>query len=150
MRVKAVNVDTDKEEWLKIAYVPSVATEKGSGGAERSRKRRIGVLQRVFYLALRELISASHVGARFVNADGRELLAFPRVLLYLCDQPEERAVLCLKPGQSVLLCITCDVPLCALSSPTALKATQRTTLNTLHAEIEAAFHMLYGRDTQQR
>lgn len=145
-----VNVETQEEEWLTIAYVPSVATEKGSGGAERSRRRRIGILQRVLYLALREVINASHAGVKFLDAGCRELLAFPRVLMYLCDQPEERAVLCLKPGQCALPCSTCNVPLSSLSSPTALTARQRTILNTLHPQVEAATHLLHGRDNQRR
>lgn len=41
------------------------------------------MLQRVLYLALRDLIHASHNGARFVNGDGKELLAFPRILMYI-------------------------------------------------------------------
>eukprot|EP00170_Pyropia_yezoensis_P008031 contig_33364_g8058 len=88
VRIRIVNVEADDEEWITIAYVPSVATEKGSGGAEQSKQRRIGILQRVLYLALRDLINASHNGATFAAADGRELLAFPRILMYICDQPE--------------------------------------------------------------
>ncbi|KAK1861397.1 hypothetical protein I4F81_003981 [Pyropia yezoensis] len=104
VRIKVVNVEIEEEECLTIAYIPSVATEKGSAGAERSRQRRVGVLQRVLYLALRSLINASHTGVRFVHVTGQELLAFPRVLMYICDQPEERAVLCLKPGQGAKPC----------------------------------------------
>lgn len=58
MRIWIFNIEADKEECITIAYVPSVATEKGRGGAERSRQRRVGVLQRALYLALRDRISA--------------------------------------------------------------------------------------------
>lgn len=115
-----------------MAYVPSVTTEKVPGGAERSKQRRIGVLQRVLYLALRDLINASHNGARFVNGDVKELLAVPRILLYICDQPEERAMLCLKPGPLTKPCSTCDAQLLSLSEPAALTALERTVLNTCH------------------
>lgn len=45
VRMRLVNDETDEEQWVIIAYVPSVATEKGPGGAERSKQRRIGILQ---------------------------------------------------------------------------------------------------------
>ncbi|KAK1859253.1 hypothetical protein I4F81_001850 [Pyropia yezoensis] len=150
VRIRIVNVEADDEEWITIAYVPSVATEKGSGGAEQSKQRRIGILQRVLYLALRDLINASHNGATFAAADGRELLAFPRILMYICDQPEERSVLCLKPGQCSKPCSTCDTPLMSLSAPSALTAMERTILITLHPQLEAATHLLHGRERQRR
>lgn len=150
VRIKVVNVEIEEEECLTIAYIPSVATEKGSAGAERSRQRRVGVLQRVLYLALRSLINASHTGVRFVHVTGQELLAFPRVLMYICDQPEERAVLCLKPGQGAKPCSMCDVPLSSLSGPAALTAVKRTILNTLHPQVECATHLLHGRERQRR
>lgn len=150
VRIKVVNVETEEEEWLTIAYIPSVATEKGSAGAERSRQRRVGVLQRVLYLALRSLINASHTGVRFVDATGRELLAFPRVLMCIRDQPEKRAVLRLKPGQCTKPCSMCDVPLSSLSGPTALTAVKSTILNTLHPLVECATHLLHGRERQRR
>eukprot|EP00170_Pyropia_yezoensis_P000316 contig_1945_g317 len=150
VRMRLVNDETDEEQWITIAYVPSVATEKGPGGAERSKQRRIGILQRVLYLTLRDLISASHNGATFVDADGRQLLALPRVLMYICDQPEERAVLCLKPGQCARPCSMCDAPLMSLSEPSALTAMERTILNTLHPQLEAATHLLQGRERQRR
>lgn len=125
-------VVTDEEEWLTMAYVPSVTTEKVPGGAERSKQRRIGVLQRVLYLALRDLINASHNGARFFNGDVKELLAVPCILLFICDQPEERSMLCLKPGPLTKPCSTCDAQLLSLSEPAALTALERTVLNTCH------------------
>lgn len=150
VRIKVENVIAKEEVWLTNAYLSSVRTEKGSSGAERSRQRRIAIIQRVLFLALRRLIRASHTGVGFVNAAGRKLLAFPRVLLYLCDQPEERAVLCLKPGQCAKPCSTCDVFLAFLSAPSALTAKQRSVLNSLHPQLEAAGHMLHGRERRRR
>lgn len=150
VRIKVENVIAKEEVWLTNAYLSSVRTEKGSSGAERSRQRRIAIIQRVLFLALRRLNRASHTGVGFVNAAGRKLLAFPRVLLYLCDQPEERAVLCLKPGQCAKPCSTCDVFLAFLSAPSALTAKQRSVLNSLHPQLEAAGHMLRGRERRRR
>lgn len=148
--MRVANVDTGEDEWITIAYVPVVPTEKGPGGAERSRRRRMGVLQRVLFLALRDLIGASHAGVSFAAANGRKLLAFPRVLLYQCDQPEERAVLCLKPGQCAYPCSTCTVPLASLCSVDALNARSRTIINTLHEQLKAAGHLQHDRERQAR
>lgn len=110
VRIRVVNVTTQQAEWHKVAYVPAVVTDKGPGWAERSRIRRAAILQRVLYLALRALIGASHLGVHLRGAAVRLLLGFLRILLYLCDQPEERAVLCLKPGQCHHPFSMCDVP----------------------------------------
>lgn len=150
VRIKVENVIAKEEVWLTIAYLSSVPTEKGPGGAERSRQSRIAIIQRVLSFALRRLIRASHTGVGFVNAAGRKLLAFPRVLLYLCDQPGERAVLRSKPGQCAKPCSTCDVSLAFLSAPSALTAKRRSVLNTLHPQLEAAGHMLHGRERRPR
>lgn len=150
VRIRVVNVETDEYEWITVAYVPSVATEKGKGGAERSRCLRIAVMQRVLFLALRDLVEASHTGVQFVDADGRELLGFPRVLMYLCDQPEERAILCLKPGECAHPCSACMAPQASMASPAALTFKQRTLLNTLHKQLQAFGLLQQGRERQRR
>lgn len=150
VRVRLVNVENGDKEWMTIAYVPAVETEKGSGCANRSRLRRTCVLQKVLYVALRVLIAASHIGVPFRSDSGQELLAFPRVLRYLFDQPEERADLCLKAGQCSHPCSTCIVPLAELASVTALHAKERDILNTLHPQLEAASHSQQRRERQRR
>lgn len=76
-----------------MAYIPIVRTLKEASSAERGKMRRCGVLQRVLYLAFRTAIQASFQGVE-INAGSEGILpAFLRVLLYVCDQPEERAVL---------------------------------------------------------
>lgn len=84
-------------EWHTIAYVPIVQKLSEPSAAEKARHRRCGVLQRVLYLAFRSAIHASTYGHELPEqSNGVSLWAFPQVLLYVCDQPEERAVLCLK------------------------------------------------------
>lgn len=75
LRIKSVNVETDKEEWLMIAYAPSVTNEKGPGGAERSRQPRNGILQRVLQMALHDLTDASHYGANAPGGRGKVITA---------------------------------------------------------------------------
>lgn len=88
-----LNALSVEDEWHTIAYVPVLTTEKGSTGEERSRLRRMAVLQRVLYLGFRSTIAASHTGVPVDGGKHGSLLAFPRLLLYLCEKPEERAVL---------------------------------------------------------
>lgn len=126
LRVRVVNALTKEQEWHTIAFIPQILTERGSAGAERSRLRRLAVLQRVLYLALRSLILASDKGVPVRNSEGEYLLAFPRILLYLCDQPEERAVLCLKPGMCKQPCSFCDVSVADLGARPAMSANDKT------------------------
>lgn len=55
-------------------------------------------------------------------------------------------MVCLKPGQYTKPCTTWDAPLLSLSEPAALTAMERTVLNTLHPQLEAATHSLHGRE----
>ena len=96
--------------WTTIAYIPVIPTLSETAGAERARLRRSAILQRMLYLTLRSAIGASHSGVHIYDAQNkRTLTAFPRVLAYICDQPEERAVLCLKAGQCQQPCTSCSV-----------------------------------------
>ena len=141
---------TGVRQWHTIASVPQVGTEKGPGGAERSRLRLCGILQRVLYLAFRSTIAASHDGVPVHDSVRGELRAFPRLILCQCDQPEERAVLCLKPGLCTRPCSTCNVSVTQLGSPEALKATKRDVVFMLEKQLEAAGHFQYGRERQRR
>eukprot|EP00170_Pyropia_yezoensis_P002430 contig_10199_g2434 len=131
IRVKVLNALTVEEQWYTVAYVPQVPTEKGPCGAERSRLRRMAVLQRVLYLTFQSLVNVSHSGVPFAAGELGELRAFPRILLYMCDQPEERAVLCLKSGMCQMPCSSCDVHVADMATETALKARSREPLITV-------------------
>lgn len=138
VRVRLVNATTGEESWHTVAYVPAVATEKGLGGVDLSRQQRAGTFQRVLYLTLRGVLGASQAGVPFRIAAGRELLTFPHLLMYICDQLGERNILCMKQGQCHRPCTSCDAPLEHLASAAALSATQRAIINTLYPEMEAA------------
>lgn len=150
LRVRVVNALTKEDEWHTIAFIPQILTERGSAGAERSRLRRMVVLQRVLYLALRSLIIAGEKGVPFRNSAGEYLLAFPRILLYLCDQPEERAVLCLKPGMCNQPCSLCDVRVQDLGTTPALHAKDKHPLQVVPRQLEAHGHRSRGREQNRR
>lgn len=150
VRVRVLNAITGHDEWLDIAYIPQVTTERGSAGAGRSRLRRIMVLQRMLYLTFRSLISASHIGVPVPGGEHGTLLAFPRLLLYICDQPEERAVLCLKPGMCFRPCSMCDVLLSDLGTPAELHAGEKDALPTILRLLEVHGHHAHAREKQRR
>lgn len=150
IRIRAVNALADECEWHTIAYIPQVLQEKGAGGAERSRLRRMAILQRVLYLVFRSTISASHTGVPVPTLALGQLRAFPRVLLYICDQPEERAVLCLKLGMCHRPCSICTVTVGDMGSAQALRAKDRCPLETVEKQLETHAHRTHARESQRR
>jgi len=134
--VRLVNVVTGEVEWEPVAYIPVVRNQKEPAAKLRARARRNGILQRVLYLAFRTTIGASRTGV-LVERGGMTYVGFPRVLLYLCDQPEEKAVLCLKGGNCKFPCSSCLATADIAGAPTALDAVERCAVDTLGHQIEA-------------
>lgn len=147
--MRVVNVITDDVRFLTVAYTPVVRKLKETGADEKARRRRSAVLQRVLYLAFRTAIGASHHGAE-VTIGGRVYLAFVRVLLYLGDIPEEKAVLCLKSGKCAHPCSSCDVCVRDTGTPEALNSLNRDVVRMLTAHLEAARNYDQQRNAQRR
>lgn len=139
-----------KEELHNVAFIPIAATEKGPGGAERSRLRRCGVLQRMLYLVFKSVIDASFSGVSFEHPVHGLLRLFPRILAYICDQPEERAVLCLKQGNCDHPCSSCDVHVSVQGGPEALSAKARLVVTTLPGQMEGFRLRQAGKDKRRR
>lgn len=102
LRIRIV-IENREDVWLTVAYIPIVRPKKEPGADERARKRRSAILQRVLYLVFQSTIADSHIGVN-VHFVGRELPCFPRLLLYICDLPEEKGLLCLKGGKTARPC----------------------------------------------
>jgi len=149
VRVRLVNDVSDTIEWVTVAYVPIVRKLQEAGADERARIRRCGILKRVIYAAFTNVIGRSHIGFR-VKVNSQRALAFPRVLLYLCDQPEERAVLGLKGGQCAHPCTSCMAKIDVISAPEAVTADERNVINTLTNQMEAYEHTRRQRQRQRR
>ena len=151
IRVRLVNVMSGKIEWLTVAYVPVVQKLQEPSAGDKARDRRCGVLQRVLFLAFREVIKASREGVEMAERwkDGA-LWAFPRILLYVCDQPEERAVLCLKAGNCAYPCSLCKVHKGDAGAPVALRSADRVVIRTLERQVEGATHLATGTNRQRR
>ena len=76
--------------------------------------------------------------------------AFVRLLLYLCDEPEERAVLCLKAGTSKHPCPLCTTTREDMVSVQPMEAEDRNVLRGLERHLEAAAYRRYGRQASRR
>jgi len=136
LRVRVVNVVTGDVEWEPIAYIPVVRKQKEPSAELRARARRHSILQHVLYMAFRTAIAASRHGVLH-KMRGKTYVAFPRILLYLGDQPDEKAVLCLKGGNCKCPCSKCLVPVELAGAPAALKAAERSAVETLKRQVNA-------------
>jgi len=148
--VRLVNIETGEAEWFTVAYIPVIQTPKEASAAKRGKQRRCGVLQRVMYMAFRTTIQASHAGVQIDGIAAGKVLAFLRILAYICDQPEERAVLCLKAGSCDHPCSGCAVAAADMVSADAFEAEDRNVINTLDDHLELAAHSRYGREGPRR
>jgi len=144
-----VNVVTGEVEWEPIAYIPLVRKQKEPSADLRGRERRSAILQRVLYLAFRTTIEASHNGVLHKHCD-KTYVAFPRLLLYMSDQPEEKAVLCLKGGSCQHPCSTCLVQVHEAGAPEALTAKERVAVRSVEQQLEGAAHKRYQRESLRR
>lgn len=149
MRVLVVNLTIEEAHYVTVAYIPVVRKLKESDADEKARLRRCAVLQRVLYLAFRSAIAASHNGAK-VKVGDRNLTAFARVLLYLADIPEEKAILCMKSGLCAHPCSSCDVCVTQAGTPEALNARDRDVIRMLTTQLEGAGHRQRQRSAQRR
>jgi len=75
-----------------------------------------------------------------VRYRSRTLQVFGRVLCYLCDRPEERALMALKSGQCEFPCSTCMLPLADAGAAMAARAADRV-IDPLPKQLEAAEHL---------
>lgn len=148
VRVRLGNDVMKQEEWHTVAYIPVVRTEQESAAGERERLRWCGKLKRVLYLAFSSAICASHDGVE-LKRGGRTFLAFPRILQYICDKPEERFVLDFKAGLCGRPCSSCDALLSDIGGVRALRACDRAAIATLERQHQG-FRFRWDRRFRER
>lgn len=141
LRARVINDVSGAAVWVTLAYLPIINKQKEAAADDRARQRRADLLQRVLFLVFRSTIVASHEGIDFPVGD-RTLRAFPRILLYLADLPEEKSVLCLKSGSCARPCSKCDVHRKDASCLAALDARDRDVIRTVSKQLEGARHRL--------
>lgn len=149
VRVRVIIDVAGEAVWLTLAYIPAISKLEEPFADERARQRRADLLQRLLYLVLRSTIVASHEGVNLTVGD-RTLRAFPRILLYLADLPEEKSVLCLKSGSCTRPCSKCDVFFKDAGSVRALNAKDRCVLREVPQQIECAQLRLSHSQRQRR
>jgi len=149
VRVRLVNDVSRTVEWVTVAYIPVVQKLPEPAADERARIRRCGILQRVLYTAFTNVIGRSHIGFH-VRVKDHKALAFPRILLYICDQPEERAVLGLRGGQCAHPCTSCMAKIDVIGAPQALNGADRNVINTLTNQVELYEHTRRQRQRRRR
>mgnify|MGYP000303253296 CR=1 FL=1 len=122
--------------------------ERARGGRSRSAAPQRCVAARALP-SLPSTIAASHIGVK-VTMGGRTLLAFPRLLLYICDIPEEKAILCLKKGKTQRPCSMCRVTVATAGAPMALNANERDGQRDLENKVEEAGLLLRQEHASRR
>lgn len=137
--MRVVNIVTGVVEWEPVAYIPVIRKQKEPSADQRARERRAAIFQRALYLAFRSTITASHKGVLHEHA-GKTYVAFPRILMYMCDQPEEKSVLCLKGGNTPHPCSTCNVNVSEAGALESLSAEDRDAVRVVEAQLECAGH----------
>eukprot|EP00168_Porphyra_purpurea_P000352 TRINITY_DN1039_c0_g1_i17.p2 TRINITY_DN1039_c0_g1~~TRINITY_DN1039_c0_g1_i17.p2 ORF type:complete len:190 (+),score=23.84 TRINITY_DN1039_c0_g1_i17:127-696(+) len=149
VRVRLVNDVSGTIEWVTVAFVPIVRKLQEPGADDKARVRRCGILQCVLHKVFTHVIGRIHIGFR-VKVGDQSALAFPRILLYICDQPEERAVLGLRGGQCAHPCTSCMAKVEVVGAPQVLDADARNVFNTLTNQVEAYEHTRRQRERNRR
>jgi len=138
IRVRFPNVEIGKSGWITIGYIPAMKYRKSATSSEKRAVRllRDELLQRCLAVVLDELITASANGVQMTLPDHGDVWAVPRIVLYACDQPEERHVLGLKLSGCFYPCSMCM----EYKSHVALESAgvrSRGVLKTLEEQLEA-------------
>ena len=140
-----INIVTKKVGWHTIAYVPSVAGKHEPMSKAKAAHTRAELLQRTLAMVFYRCMIASHCGAELLLRDGTKVIVCPRVLLYVCDQPEERSVLGLKQHGSTYDCTPCMARSNASSNIGEKRPRARSVLKTVTAQMrKARLRGVYG------
>jgi len=107
LRMRIVNNINKEVRWVTLADIPQVESKflETRKGHEVSAE----LLQRILQLVFRTCMVASHRGMWVQVPGGGSVPVSPRVLLYVCDQPEERAIMGLKGSGCFFPCTPCMV-----------------------------------------
>ena len=107
LRMRIVNNINKEVRWVTLAYIPKV--ESKFLETRKGHEVRAELLQRILHLVFRTCMVASHRGVWVQVPGGGIVRVSPRVLLYVCHQPEERASMCLKGYGCFFTCTPCMV-----------------------------------------
>lgn len=136
LRMRILSHKSKQERWVTLAFIPQVA---GSFlDSDKGQDVRAQLLQRILHVVVRTCMQASHEGTLLDLPGGGRQLISPRALLYVCDQPEERAVMCLKASGCQFPCTPCMCPRDASCAAEGVDARSRVVAETVSAQIANA------------
>jgi len=132
--MRVVNINSKDVRWMTLAYIPQV--EAKFVETRKGQEVRSELLQRILYIVFRRSVLASHRGA-WLNLPGAgRVLVSPRALLFVCDQPKERAVMCLKSTGGNIPCTPCMVEREDSCSACGADAPSRDVDETVRAQLK--------------
>jgi len=123
---------------MTVGYIPAMKYRKGATDAEKAKVRilRDELLQRCLAVVIDKLITASAVGVKLTLKEHGVVWAVPRIVLYACDQPEERHLLGMKLSGCYFPCSVCTEVKSHVAVP-SMGACKRDVLATLEDQLEA-------------
>jgi len=107
LRMRIVNNISEELRWVTLAYTPQVDSKFLQ--TRKGHEVRAERLQRILHLVVYTCMVVSHRGVWLQVPGGGSVRVSPRVLVYVCDQPEEREILCLKVSGCFFPCTPCMV-----------------------------------------
>ena len=133
LRMRVINIDTDEVRWVTLAYIPQV--ENKFLETMKGQEVRSELLQRIIHVVFRTSLLASHDGTWLNLPGGGCVRVSPRALLYVCDQPEERAIMCLKGFGCLFPCTSCTVGRDSSCAEAGTNAPARDVHETVRAQL---------------
>lgn len=105
LRVRFSNIQYYTEEWSTIGIVPTCKRIPSSLPSNTIRRLRRELIQRFIFITFKSLISSSYTGHAIIGS-----LLIPRIGTINADQPQERAILCLKGQNRYMYSSHCSLP----------------------------------------
>ncbi|GAB0496821.1 hypothetical protein MMPV_008142 [Pyropia vietnamensis] len=149
--MRIVNIRLKTIRWVTVAYIPQVVPAVLS--STKGNEVRVELLQRILFLVFRSCIKASHTGSFLDLPGGGEVRVSPRALLYVCDQKEERAVMCLKSSGCQYPCTLCmcEKGAACTDKKQGLQARRRSVRATVEAQLSnASMGQFWGAAAQRQ
>jgi len=133
LRMRVINIDTDEVRLVTLAYISQV--ENKVLETMKGQEVRSELLRRIIHVVFRTSLLASHDGTWLNLPGGGCARVSPRAVVYVCDQPEERAVMCLNGSGCLLPCTTCSVGRDSFCTEAGTIAPARDVHETVRAQL---------------
>lgn len=104
LRVRFCTMKGIEIKWFDIGLCPTVDLRGTKTNSTTKAEIIRDLLQRYLFLVLRPMVEASIVGFTFQNC-----VVYPRLLMTVCDQKEERPLMSLKSNGSTRDCTLCTM-----------------------------------------